>query len=265
MPRRRIGAEGRCYSIASLRTRASNSHREREHPGKRPRLNVREGRVSASLRPRSMNLRSTVHEANDVFAAQELFHGRGWTDGLPVVPPTEDAVRACLDGPCCRPITSSGWSRCGPGAHRGEGRRQCGDGGLPADALPRRGDRAHRDAARGVHPPRRHREHRRLRRLHRGQRRRTPRARDGRHVQRARQQRSGERGHRTGDPSVSRQPARRAPGGIDRSTSGIPASSASAWRRTRRTRRGSRWPRRAAFPKAHRRSPSWRPAPRARS
>ena len=50
-----------------------------------------------------MNLRSTVHEADDVFAAQELFHGRGWTDGLPVVPPTEAAVRACLDGAALSP------------------------------------------------------------------------------------------------------------------------------------------------------------------
>ena len=44
-----------------------------------------------------MNLRSTVHATDDVFTAQELFHARGWTDGLPVVPPTEAAVRACLD------------------------------------------------------------------------------------------------------------------------------------------------------------------------
>ena len=44
-----------------------------------------------------MDLRSTVHETDDIFAAQELFHGRGWTDGLPVVPPTEAAVRACLE------------------------------------------------------------------------------------------------------------------------------------------------------------------------
>ena len=40
-----------------------------------------------------MHLQSTVHETEDLFAAQELFHGRGWTDGLPVVPPTEVAVR----------------------------------------------------------------------------------------------------------------------------------------------------------------------------
>ena len=44
-----------------------------------------------------MDLRSKFHETEDVFAAQELFHGRGWTDGLPVVPPTETAVRACLE------------------------------------------------------------------------------------------------------------------------------------------------------------------------
>ena len=36
-------------------------------------------------------------EIADVSAVQELFHNRGWTDGLPVVPPTPDAVQACLD------------------------------------------------------------------------------------------------------------------------------------------------------------------------
>ncbi len=30
-------------------------------------------------------------------AVQEHFHSRGWTDGLPVVAPTADAVQACLD------------------------------------------------------------------------------------------------------------------------------------------------------------------------
>ena len=50
-----------------------------------------------------MNLRSTVHETQGVFAAQELFHERGWTDGLPIVPPTEAAVRACLEGAALRP------------------------------------------------------------------------------------------------------------------------------------------------------------------
>lgn len=44
-----------------------------------------------------MQLSSRIHEAADVWAAQELFHSNGWTDGLPVVPPTPDAVRTCLE------------------------------------------------------------------------------------------------------------------------------------------------------------------------
>jgi len=38
------------------------------------------------------NLRSTRFAA-----AQEFYHGNGWTDGLPIVPPTEAAVQACLE------------------------------------------------------------------------------------------------------------------------------------------------------------------------
>ena len=37
-------------------------------------------------------LTSKVYDVEDFAAAQELFHSNGWTDGLPVVPPTEDAV-----------------------------------------------------------------------------------------------------------------------------------------------------------------------------
>lgn len=40
---------------------------------------------------------SKRHSADDLGALQELFHSRKWTDGLPVVPPTEAAVQACLD------------------------------------------------------------------------------------------------------------------------------------------------------------------------
>ena len=36
-------------------------------------------------------------DVEDVFAAIELYQERGWTDGLPVVPPTEKRVRALLD------------------------------------------------------------------------------------------------------------------------------------------------------------------------
>jgi hypothetical protein len=42
-------------------------------------------------------LRSTRYDVDDFAAAQELYHSNGWTDGLPVVPPTAEAVEACLD------------------------------------------------------------------------------------------------------------------------------------------------------------------------
>ncbi len=42
-------------------------------------------------------LTSKVYEVDDFAAAQELYHSNGWTDGLPVVPPTETAVAACLE------------------------------------------------------------------------------------------------------------------------------------------------------------------------
>ena len=42
-------------------------------------------------------LTSKVYDVDDFAAAQEFYHSNGWTDGLPVVPPTEDAVDACLE------------------------------------------------------------------------------------------------------------------------------------------------------------------------
>src|SRR6201995_4170436 len=44
-----------------------------------------------------MHLQSKIYEADSISAVQELYHSNGWTDGLPIVPPTEEAVRACLD------------------------------------------------------------------------------------------------------------------------------------------------------------------------
>jgi hypothetical protein len=41
-------------------------------------------------------LRSRVFEVADALEANELFQDRGWTDGLPIVAPTEDAVRRAL-------------------------------------------------------------------------------------------------------------------------------------------------------------------------
>ena len=44
-----------------------------------------------------MRLASKAYDLSDVWAAQELYHANGWTDGLPIVPPTRDAVVACLE------------------------------------------------------------------------------------------------------------------------------------------------------------------------
>jgi hypothetical protein len=45
----------------------------------------------------AMQLASRTHEVADILAAQELYHANGWTDGLPIVPPTPEAVAACLE------------------------------------------------------------------------------------------------------------------------------------------------------------------------
>ena len=44
-----------------------------------------------------MQLASRTYDVADFAAAQELYHSSGWTDGLPVVPPTAEAVAACLE------------------------------------------------------------------------------------------------------------------------------------------------------------------------
>jgi hypothetical protein len=45
----------------------------------------------------TQRLRSTVYEVADALEANEWFHRRGWTDGLPIVPPTPERVLACLE------------------------------------------------------------------------------------------------------------------------------------------------------------------------
>jgi len=42
-------------------------------------------------------LASKTYEVDDAFAANELYQDNGWTDGLPIVPPTEKLVREFLD------------------------------------------------------------------------------------------------------------------------------------------------------------------------
>ena len=55
-----------------------------------------------------MRLASKIYESPDIGAVQELYHANGWTDGLPIVPPTRDAVEACLDWAMTPPETLIG-------------------------------------------------------------------------------------------------------------------------------------------------------------
>lgn len=43
------------------------------------------------------SLHSPIHKCEDFFAVQEYFYERGWTDGLPVVPPTPERVAEFLE------------------------------------------------------------------------------------------------------------------------------------------------------------------------
>ena len=44
-----------------------------------------------------MELAARRYDVADMAAAQEFYHSRGWSDGLPVVAPTAEAVEACLE------------------------------------------------------------------------------------------------------------------------------------------------------------------------
>jgi hypothetical protein len=48
-------------------------------------------------------LASATYDVEDAFEANELFQRNGWTDGLPIVPPTESLVRAFLDAAALGP------------------------------------------------------------------------------------------------------------------------------------------------------------------
>src|ERR1700732_4171090 len=58
-----------------------------------------------------VGLTSKTYDVDDFAAAQEFYHSNGWTDGLPVVPPTETAVEACLEWALMPPTSSLGSSR----------------------------------------------------------------------------------------------------------------------------------------------------------
>ena len=42
-------------------------------------------------------LKSNQHDVSDTVEAIEYYYGKGWTDGLPVIPPTEEGIRAMLE------------------------------------------------------------------------------------------------------------------------------------------------------------------------
>ena len=44
-----------------------------------------------------MQLVAKTYDLPDIQAAQEFYHANGWTDGLPIMLPTADAVQACLE------------------------------------------------------------------------------------------------------------------------------------------------------------------------
>src|SRR6185436_6015829 len=54
------------------------------------------------------NFASTVHEVGDAFEANELFQRNGWTDGLPVVPPTAEGVARFLAAAALKPDDTIG-------------------------------------------------------------------------------------------------------------------------------------------------------------
>jgi hypothetical protein len=48
-------------------------------------------------------LQSTRYEVSDAAEAIEFYYAKGWTDGLPVVPPTQTSIHAMLDAAGCEP------------------------------------------------------------------------------------------------------------------------------------------------------------------
>ncbi|MEI6987475.1 MAG: hypothetical protein WCK65_15250 [Rhodospirillaceae bacterium] len=44
----------------------------------------------------AIDLTSKVYDCADIYAFNEMAYQMGWTDGLPVLPPTEDKVREML-------------------------------------------------------------------------------------------------------------------------------------------------------------------------
>lgn len=57
------------------------------------------------------SLQSGTYECADAIEANEFYQSKGWTDGLPVVPPTADRVTACLQAVGLTPHATVGLER----------------------------------------------------------------------------------------------------------------------------------------------------------
>ena len=53
-----------------------------------------------------MDFASTKYDVADAFAANELYQDNGWTDGLPIVPPTDALVQTFLEAARMAPAPS---------------------------------------------------------------------------------------------------------------------------------------------------------------
>jgi hypothetical protein len=60
----------------------------------------------------AMDFASAAYDVPDAFAANELYQDNGWTDGLPIVPPTDTLVRAFLEAARMAPGDVVASSRC---------------------------------------------------------------------------------------------------------------------------------------------------------
>ena len=160
-----------------------------------------------------MQLSSRTYDADTISAVQELYHSNGWTDGLPIVPPTAEAVQACLDWAMMPADQLIGIEPVRGLAVTAE---KLAVNAVMAGCLP-----MHFPVVvtawtammqRGVPDARRHGEHRRLRGAGGAERPHPAGARRRRHLQRAGQQRPRHRRDRPRDPALPHQPDGRAAG-----------------------------------------------------
>lgn len=63
-------------------------------------LQPRHSVVQKSVPGYDARMRTKTYDVDDAFVANEFFQDNGWTDGLPITPPTEDLVHAFLDAAC---------------------------------------------------------------------------------------------------------------------------------------------------------------------